>query len=106
MALPEADACLADVSGGVAITVRVIPRARRTGIDGMRGSALLVRLNVPPVDGAANDALVAFLAGIFGRRTSDITLVSGRTSRDKRLVIAGMTAAEASAILRTCSPPI
>ena len=44
------------------LDIRVIPRAPRTRVDGMRGGAILIRLAAPPVDGAANDALVAFLS--------------------------------------------
>jgi uncharacterized protein (TIGR00251 family) len=57
---------------------------------------LLVRLAAPPVDGAANDALIAFLSTIFDRPKRDITLVSGHTSRNKRIAITGLGAAEIS----------
>ena len=50
------------VAGGVAIDVRVIPRAGRSGVAGVRGDALLVRLNAPPIDGAANAELVDVIA--------------------------------------------
>ena len=49
-------------TGGVLIDVRVIPRAKRSGLAGKRGDALLVRLQAPPVDGAANAELVEVLA--------------------------------------------
>ena len=45
----------------------------------------------PPVDGAANDALIAFLAELFDRPKRDVTIVSGHTSRQKRIAIAGLT---------------
>ena len=48
---------------GAAFNVRVIPRARRSGLAGTRGDALLVRLQAPPVEGAANDELIEVLAG-------------------------------------------
>jgi uncharacterized protein (TIGR00251 family) len=73
------------------IAVRVIPRAGRTAIAGWRGEALLVRLAAAPVDGAANDALVAFIARLLGCARRDIAIVSGAQSRDKRLRIAGFT---------------
>jgi uncharacterized protein (TIGR00251 family) len=53
-----------------------------------------VRLAAPPVDGAANDALIAFLSTLFDRPKRDITLVSGHSSRDKRVAIAGLGSAE------------
>jgi uncharacterized protein (TIGR00251 family) len=69
-----------------------MPRAGRTAIAGMRGDAILVRLAAAPVDGAANDALIAFLSELLERPKRDITIVSGQKSRDKRVRVAGMTA--------------
>jgi uncharacterized protein (TIGR00251 family) len=84
---------------GVAFAVRVVPRAGRTQVAGVRGDALLVRLAAPPVEGAANEALVAFLARIFDRPKRDVTIASGHASRDKRVVVAGLTAESAAACL-------
>jgi uncharacterized protein len=81
---------------GTVFAVRVVPRAGRTTVAGTRGDALLVRLAAPPVDGAANDALMAFLSTIFDRPKRDITLVSGHSSRDKRVAVTGLTTAEVS----------
>jgi uncharacterized protein (TIGR00251 family) len=77
----------------------VIPRAPRTRIDGERGGAILVRLAAPPVDGAANDALVAFLADTLGLPRRDVTIVSGEKSRDKRVQIARLDEAAVRARL-------
>jgi uncharacterized protein (TIGR00251 family) len=74
------------------ITIRVIPRAGRTAVAGMRGDAVLVRLAAAPVDGAANDALIAFVAMTLGCSRRDVAIVSGEKSRDKRLRIDGFTA--------------
>jgi uncharacterized protein (TIGR00251 family) len=79
------------VSGGVRIVVRVIPRAARTQIAGIRHGALLIRLAAPPVEGAANEALISFVATVFDVRRSAVTLVSGKRSRDKRIAIDGIT---------------
>lgn len=96
---------LTRTAAGVTLRVRVVPRAGRTGVAGTRKDALLVRLAAAPVDGAANDALVAFLAELFDRPRRDITLVSGHASRDKRIAIAGLSeaaiAAQLEALLRT-----
>ena len=53
---------IASTPEGVAIAVRVIPRAGRSGLAGTRGDALLVRLQSPPVEGAANEELIEVLA--------------------------------------------
>jgi uncharacterized protein (TIGR00251 family) len=78
----------------VILSVRVIPRSSKSKIDGRRGDALLVRLAAPPVDGAANDALIDLLAREFQRPKRDITILSGQSSRDKRIDIAGLSEAE------------
>lgn len=96
---------LTRTAAGVTMHVRVVARAGRTMVAGTREDALLVRLAAAPVDGAANDALIAFLADLFQRPKRDITIVSGDTSRSKRVAISGLTEAEVSArlddILRT-----
>ena len=81
------------------LNIRVIPRAPRTRIDGVRGSAILVRLAAPPVEGAANDALIAFLAETLDLPRRSVAIVSGEKSRDKRVEIEGMDRAAALARL-------
>jgi uncharacterized protein len=73
------------------IDVRVIPRAGKSGIAGMRGGALLVRLNAPPVDGAANAELIEVLADALGVPKRSVSIVSGERSRLKRVRIEGVT---------------
>jgi len=72
------------------LAVRVIPRSPRSRVDGLRGGAVLIRLAAPPVDGAANEELVAFLSDVLGLPRRNITIVSGETSRDKRVRIEGI----------------
>ena len=86
------------------LTVRVIPRASKTAISGRRDDAIVVRLAAPPVEGAANDALVEYLAHLFDRPKRNISIVSGLTSRNKRVRIDGLSDADGeirlSAILK------
>lgn len=84
---------------GVTIALQVIPRARRSQVSGLHGDALKVRLAAPPVEGAANEALVAFLADTLGIRKRDVTLVSGERSRHKLVRIEGVDAATIEARL-------
>ena len=65
------------------LSLHVQPGARRTEVCGLHGGALKLRLAAPPVEGKANDALRAFLAGAFGVPLRQVTLVRGETSRDK-----------------------
>ena len=73
------------------IDVRVIPRAGKSGIAGMRGDALLVRLHAAPVDGAANVELIEVLAEAFGVPKRAVSIASGERSRQKRVRIEGVT---------------
>ena len=79
----------------VEIKIRAQPRAGRTEIAGTHGDALKIRLAAPPVDGKANEELIAFLSATLGVPTSAVELIRGRTSRTKTVRIQGMGAAEA-----------
>jgi uncharacterized protein len=71
--------------------VHVQPRASRTGLAGQHGDALKVRLAAPPVDGAANEALVRFLAELLGVPRSAVRLERGTTGRSKLVAVDGLT---------------
>lgn len=75
------------------LRVRVIPRSRRNAIDWEQGT-LKVRLTAPPVDGAANEALIALLAERLGLPKRSISILSGTTGRQKIVEIVGMTEEE------------
>jgi uncharacterized protein (TIGR00251 family) len=85
--------------GGSLLDIRVIPRAPRSAVDGVRDGALLVRLAAPPVDGEANDALISLMAGVLDVPKRDLAIVSGERSRKKRLKVAGLTPASVHARL-------
>jgi uncharacterized protein (TIGR00251 family) len=69
------------------VTVRVVPRASKPGIAGVRDGALLVRLQSPPVDGAANAELIELIAKAFGAAKRDVSMESGERSKLKRIAI-------------------
>ncbi len=73
------------------ITVRVIPRAGRSGPAGTRGDAWLVRLKAPPVDGAANHELIEVLAEALGLPRRAVTIVAGERRRTKSVSVEGLT---------------
>ncbi len=73
------------------MTVRVAPRAGRTAIAGVRGDMLLVKLAAAPVDGAANEALIALLSQVFDLPRRNIAIVAGDKSRTKRVELVGAT---------------
>ncbi len=79
------------VPGGVTFAVRVTPRARKNEIAGEQGGALKIKLAAPPVEGAANAALCAFLAEELDVRKTAVTLIAGQTSRQKVVRVDGVT---------------
>ena len=85
----------------VAFSVRVVPRASRDKIAGIHDGALRVRLTAPPVEGAANEALVAFLSGVLRVPKRDIEIVSGQTARNKVVSVYGLSPREIEARLRS-----
>ncbi len=75
----------------VRFAVRVRPRAARSMVAGVRDGALLVRVAAPPVDGAANEELVRFLAGWLGVARRDVNIVGGAASRSKLVDVRGVS---------------
>jgi uncharacterized protein len=84
---------------GVILSIRVIPRAGRSGVAGTRGGALLVRLNAPPVEGAANAELIEVIADLLEVPKRAVAIVAGERSRVKRVRVTGIDADHARARL-------
>jgi hypothetical protein len=89
---------------GVRLRVRVTPRARKTVLAGVvdadGGPALAIRLAAPPVDGAANRALLAFLSDELQVPRSKIRIVTGETGRLKLVAVAGLSLESAEAWIK------
>jgi uncharacterized protein len=85
--------------GGVAIDVRVIPRSGRTALGGSRDGRLLVRVSAPPVEGAANDALIALIADALAVPRRAVRIVAGERSRQKRIAVDGVSVETAARLL-------
>ena len=81
------------------LDVRVIPRAKKTELGGTRDGAILIRVAAPPVEDAANDAVVELLASLFHLPRNRIQIVSGRHGRRKRVAVDGVSAEQVRAIL-------
>lgn len=75
---------------GITIKVRVIPRAAKSGLAGTRDDAILVRLNAPPVEGAANDELVRVLSDLLGVPKRAVAIMAGERARSKIVRITGI----------------
>jgi len=81
------------------IVVRLTPRSSRDAVLGVESGVYRIKVTAPPVDGRANKALIAFLSKALRVPKRAISIVSGETSREKRLRIQGMTGTEVDRVL-------
>jgi uncharacterized protein (TIGR00251 family) len=88
-----------DIADGCTLSVRVHPGAKNDAVTGLHAGALKIALSAPPVDGRANEALIAFVAEKVGLPKARVSLVGGASSRSKVLRITGRSAAEVRARL-------
>lgn len=86
---------------GVTLSLRIQPRASKNGISRMEDGSLKIRLTAPPVDGAANEALIAYLAKALAVSKSSVEILSGHTGREKRIRINGVNEADIDRLLNT-----
>jgi uncharacterized protein (TIGR00251 family) len=86
---------------GLVLAVKVQPRSTKNEIGGAMGNELKIKVTAPPVDSAANEALIDFLADTLDCPRSAISLLRGQTSRHKQLLIVGLLADEVARRLGT-----
>ena len=84
---------------GATLAVRIQPRASKNGVSRMEDGSLKIRLTAPPVDGAANEALVKFLSDALSVTRSQVEIVSGHTGRQKIIRISGIDRADVEQLL-------
>jgi uncharacterized protein (TIGR00251 family) len=85
---------LTEHAGGWILPVRAQPGARKAGVKGEQAGALKLAVTAPAEDGRANQALIELLRELLGVKRSQVALLSGATSRDKRFLIRGLTRAQ------------
>lgn len=95
---------LAAKDNHVTFAVRVQPRASQTAITGELDGALKIRLAAPPVDGAANEELIRWLAKFFEVARSHVEILSGETSKQKIIRVSGITVTIAEQKLASVLP--
>ena len=86
-------------NGTVRFRIRVSPRAGKNEVGGVHGDALRVRITAPPVDGAANRAIVKLLSKRLGVAKSAVRIVQGQSGRDKLVEVEGVEVSQLQALL-------
>lgn len=92
---------LQQAGGAISFEVKVVPRASKSEIAGIEGDAIKIRLQAPPVEGKANQALIKFLADALGVARSQVEIVSGHNSRKKVVRIRGTAPERIEALFKT-----
>ena len=87
-------AYLTETPEGTVLNVKAQPRSSKAGVDGLIADAVKVRVRCAPVDGKANKELVETLAEAFGLPKGRVVFKSGETSKQKRILLSGVTADE------------
>ena len=88
-----------ETPAGIVLTVKAQPRSSKAGIDGLLGDAVKDRIHCAPVDGKANKELVETLADAFDLPKSRVIFKSGETSKTKRILLQGLSAAEVKGVV-------
>ncbi len=96
-------AYLREHENGCTLAVRVQPGAKKTAIMGLygEGEAIKIAVQAPPLEGKANEALIAYLSKLLGLTRSSITIAHGESGRTKLLLLRGLNAAHARATLES-----
>jgi uncharacterized protein len=81
-----------DTKAGAVLTVHIQPKSSTTECVGLHGNAIKIRVAAPPVDGAANDKLIRFLARQLSTPVTSVQIQSGASGRHKRVLVKGATA--------------
>ncbi len=92
------------VAGGIRLRLRIQPRAATSEVAGLHGDRLRIRLSAPPVDGAANEALVRFLSEVLGVAPRAVEITAGHGARQKTVHVSGVDPAAAAAALGLPAP--
>jgi uncharacterized protein (TIGR00251 family) len=96
---------ISDARRGAAIAVKVMPRARKTEVAGvMDDGTIKIRVAAPPAEGAANTALIAFLAETLGIARSQIDIVAGLSSERKLISLVGISPDQVDATIQRLLP--
>jgi len=85
---------------GAVLEIRVLPRSSRCEIAGVQDGALKIKITAPPVEGKANKECVRFISDLLKIKKSAVSIIAGEKSKNKTVLVAGMTAQEIEKVIR------
>lgn len=88
-----------ETANGVIFHIHVVPKSAKNEYVGTQGDAMKLKITAPPVEGQANDACVRFLSELLKVRKSQVTILSGHTSKKKTIAVGGIKKREVEALL-------
>jgi len=94
-------ACLKPGKDGVLLLVQAVPRSSRNEVFDLSGERCRMKIKAPPVDGEANEALLGFLAKLFGLPKRSVQLQSGERGKQKTVLLGGLALDKAEEVLRS-----
>ena len=95
----EWDSVLRQVEGDCLLRVKLVPRSARNRVVGVENGELKIKIIAPPVEGAANEALLRFISDLLGAAKTDLTVERGKASRHKVVKLRGMNIPEVTRVL-------
>jgi uncharacterized protein (TIGR00251 family) len=97
--MTEVTGAIEAARGGVRLLLTVQPRASKTAVVGLHDNRLKIRLAAPPVDGAANEALIVFLAREMDVSRTAVRILAGERGRRKTVLVQGVSLEKAKQVL-------
>jgi uncharacterized protein len=88
-----------ETGAGAVFLIRVVPRASRSGVAGIRNDALNLRITAPPVEGRANEECIRVLAEALGVKKRQVKIVAGHASRTKTVAVEGLKKDQVATLL-------
>lgn len=88
-----------DTEKGAVLEIRLLPRSSRCEVAGVQDGALKIKITAPPVEGRANEECIRFISDLLRIRKSAISIIAGEKSKNKTILVTGMTAGEIEKII-------
>jgi uncharacterized protein (TIGR00251 family) len=89
-----------DTEKGAVLEIRLLPRSSRCEVAGVQDGALKIKITAPPVEGRANGECIRFISDLLRIRKSAVSIIAGEKSKNKTVLVTGMTAQEIEKVIR------